>query len=158
MNIKRQHGAQAVEFALVLPFLLAIVLMVVEFGFVVYNKAIITNASREAARAGTVLSATPWTTGNVAAVACKYAGTLLLSASNGTRTTSCSGTADPVIAVTNLNGNVPPQFGDPVTVRVSYPYQGFLRSWFTPVQGSTPAVTTTTSTWNLTAVSTMNHE
>ena len=61
-RVKYQRGAQAVEFALVLPFFLALLLLIIDFGFLVYNKAVITNASREAARAGTVLTAAPWTT------------------------------------------------------------------------------------------------
>ncbi len=57
MKFKSQRGAQIVEFALILPLLLAIMMLIIDFGFLVYNKAVITNASREAARAGTVLTA-----------------------------------------------------------------------------------------------------
>jgi Flp pilus assembly protein TadG len=45
-----QRGASAVEFALILPLLLAIVFGIIEFGAVLYNQAVITNASREGAR------------------------------------------------------------------------------------------------------------
>ena len=45
----KQKGAQAVEFALVLPFFILILFLVLDFGMLVYNKAIITNASREGA-------------------------------------------------------------------------------------------------------------
>ncbi len=41
-----------VEFAIVLPLLLILVFGVVEFGVMFYDKAVITNASREGARAG----------------------------------------------------------------------------------------------------------
>jgi len=158
MNTQRQRGAQAVEFALVLPFFLALLLLVIDFGFLVYNKAVITNASREAARAGTVLSATPWSTASVAAVACNYAKNSLINASSGTHTSSCAGTADPVIVVSNPNGNVPPNFGDPISVTVTYPYQGLLKSLISPAHGSAPTTTTIEAAWSLTAVSTMNHE
>ncbi|HKK00735.1 MAG TPA: TadE/TadG family type IV pilus assembly protein, partial [Desulfuromonadales bacterium] len=55
--MKRRHerGASAVEFALVLPLLLVILFGIIEFGFILYDKAMITNASREGARAGIVL-------------------------------------------------------------------------------------------------------
>jgi hypothetical protein len=56
MKIKRQtlsqSGASAIEFALVLPVLILLLLGIVEFGTLFYDKAMITNASREGAREG----------------------------------------------------------------------------------------------------------
>lgn len=49
-----QRGAAAVEFALVLPLLLAMLMGVLEMGLALYDKAVITHASREGARAGIV--------------------------------------------------------------------------------------------------------
>lgn len=158
MNLKRQRGAQAVEFALVLPFFLVVLLLIIDFGFLVYDKAVITNASREAARAGAVVTAVPWTTAGVAAVACNYAKNTLITTSSGTHTSTCSGTADPAISVSNPNGHVPPHFGDPISVTVTYPYKGLLTSLISPAKGSAPTVSTIESVWSLTAVSTMNHE
>jgi Flp pilus assembly protein TadG len=51
-----QSGAVAVEFALVLPLFLVLVIGVVEFGLIMYSKAVITNASREGARLGVTYS------------------------------------------------------------------------------------------------------
>lgn len=158
MKKQRQHGAQTVEFALILPFFLVVLLLTIDFGFLVYNKAVITNASREAARAGTVLTATPWTVASVAAVACNYAKNSLITTSTGVRASDCSGSADPLIVVANPNGNVPPHFGDPVSVTVHYPYQGLLKTLISPAHASAPSATTIESVWTLTAVSTMNHE
>ena len=45
-----------VEFAIVLPLLLILIFGIIEFGVMFYDKAIITNASREAARVGIVYS------------------------------------------------------------------------------------------------------
>ncbi len=149
MKRQPQRGAQAVEFALVLPFFLVLLLLIIDFGFLAYNKAVITNASREAARAGTVLSGTPWTTTAVALVACNYAKSALITTSSGGHTAQCGGSADPLIAVTNPNGNVPPKFGDPISVTVNYTYQGLLTSFM----GAT-----INSPWDLHATSTMNHE
>ncbi|MBO9537642.1 TadE/TadG family type IV pilus assembly protein [Herbaspirillum sp.] len=149
MQRKNERGSQAVEFALVLPFLLIVIFLVIDFAFLLYDKAVITNASREAARAGTVLSATPWSTTSVAAVACTYVTGALISMKSGTKTASCNGTADPVITVSNPNGNVPPAFGDPVTVQISYTYSGFL---------NTATGWISVAPWSLTAASTMNHE
>ena len=49
-----QKGASAVEFAIVLPLLLVFVFGIIEFGILLYNKAVITNASREGARAASI--------------------------------------------------------------------------------------------------------
>jgi Flp pilus assembly protein TadG len=45
-----QRGAAAVEFALIAPLLFVLLFGIIEFGAVLYNKAVIGNASREAAR------------------------------------------------------------------------------------------------------------
>ncbi len=47
-------GQAIVEFALVFPLLLILLLGIIEFGLLFYNKAVITNASREGARVGIV--------------------------------------------------------------------------------------------------------
>ncbi len=55
----RQRGTATVEFGLLLPVLLLIVSGIIEFGMALYDKAVITNASREGARAGIVLRVPP---------------------------------------------------------------------------------------------------
>ncbi len=55
-------GAAAVEFAIILPCLLLIVFGVIEFGLLVYNQQILTNACREGARAGVEQAAPPGVT------------------------------------------------------------------------------------------------
>ena len=50
MKTGKQRGAALVEFALILPVLLLVLLGIIEFGVILFDKAIITNASREAAR------------------------------------------------------------------------------------------------------------
>jgi len=51
---RNDHGGALVEFAIVMPLLLLIVGGIIEFGVLFYNKQVITNASREGARAGIV--------------------------------------------------------------------------------------------------------
>jgi len=51
-KLKNHRGAAAVEFLFVLPILLFFLFGIVEFGLLLYNKAMITNASREGARVG----------------------------------------------------------------------------------------------------------
>jgi Flp pilus assembly protein TadG len=54
MIIKNQKGAAAVEFAIVLPLMVVLIFGIVEFSLMLYNKAMLTNASREGARVGIV--------------------------------------------------------------------------------------------------------
>ena len=54
MRIKDQRGGALIEFAIVLPILLLLVGGLVDFGMLYYNKQVLTNASREGARAGIV--------------------------------------------------------------------------------------------------------
>lgn len=53
-SIEDQRGASAVEFAIILPLLLVFLFGIIEFSIMFYDKAVITNASREGARAGIV--------------------------------------------------------------------------------------------------------
>jgi Flp pilus assembly protein TadG len=50
----RQRGAAAVEFALVLPLLLTLVLGAIDWGWYFFVDQLVTNAAREGARAGTL--------------------------------------------------------------------------------------------------------
>jgi Flp pilus assembly protein TadG len=55
----RSNSGQAlVEFALILPILIIIILGIADFGIALYDKAMVTNASREGARAGIVFRST----------------------------------------------------------------------------------------------------
>ena len=47
-----QKGVASVEFAVVLPLLMLLICGTIEFGVLFYNKQVVTNASREAVRAG----------------------------------------------------------------------------------------------------------
>jgi hypothetical protein len=50
MITKLQNGSAAVEFAICLLLLIVLVFGIIEFSLILYNKAVITNASREGAR------------------------------------------------------------------------------------------------------------
>lgn len=112
----REKGASAVEFALILPVLMVILFGIIEFGFILYDKAIVTNASREGARRGIVYSK------DINGV------TIGVPASDITDTTTSycasylvslgTGSAAPSTTVTG-NCAVP---GSSLTVTVTYPY------------------------------------
>lgn len=50
--LQNNRGVAAVEFAICLPILIVLVCGSIEFGLLFYNQQVITNASREGARAG----------------------------------------------------------------------------------------------------------
>jgi Flp pilus assembly protein TadG len=51
----RERGSAAVEFAIISVVLISVLFGIIEFGILLFNKHILTNASREGARAGVVM-------------------------------------------------------------------------------------------------------
>ena len=105
-----QKGGAAVEFALVLPVLIAFVLGIVEFSVALYDKAVITNASREGARAGIVFRDSPVTDGEISGIVTSYCQNRLITFGTPILTTT---------VVREGSGAT----GDDLTVRVQYQYQ-----------------------------------
>ena len=54
MEAKRRRGAVAIETALMFPLLVLLIFGMIEFGLLLYNRQVLTNASREGARFGIV--------------------------------------------------------------------------------------------------------
>lgn len=99
---RAEKGAAAVEFALVLPILLVILFGIIEFGLIMYDKAVLTNASREAARAGIVLRNPKPTDAAIQAVAGSYCSGLVTFGTAGppTVTVTQPGTSGSILTVT----------------------------------------------------------
>lgn len=145
MSLKNEKGAAAIEFAVVLPMLLLLIFGMIEFGLLIYNKAMITNASREAARAGVVYATDP-SNGSLARLSQtdleqiveSYCAQFLVTfgPSQGPQTT-----------VQTNNGSTPQSMasGDQLTVRVTYHYDFLLLPAFISslVGGSTLEAITT---------------
>jgi len=133
---RNKRGASAVEFALVLPLLIVILFGIIEFGLLMYNQAVITNASREGARAGIVFSPRPDVSA-IEQVVRKYADQRVVTfdASKPTPNTSLG-----------PNGSCD-AFGEDLTVDVSYPYQFLVFSRLVDLLGSgtTPGTITLTA-------------
>ncbi|WP_010099243.1 TadE/TadG family type IV pilus assembly protein [Burkholderia ubonensis] len=110
-NQNKQKGATAVEFAVVLPILLLIIFGIAELSIGLYDKAVITNASREGARAGIVLKNPKLTATDIQNVVLNYTSTYLLTF--GTK-------SPPTVNTTGQGGT----FGTPLSVNVSYRYSG----------------------------------
>jgi Flp pilus assembly protein TadG len=111
MKIKDQKGASAIEFAIVLPVLLALLFGIVELSVLFYDKAVITNASREGARAGIAFAPTPLDDIGIAGVVTTYCASNLITFGSATA------------ATTTVSRGGSGSAGDPLTVTVNYPYQ-----------------------------------
>ncbi len=133
----RQSGAAAVEFALLLPFLLLLLTGMVEASLMLYDQAIITNASREGARAGIVLRQPKLSTAEIEAVALNYSINALVS---------LGAAAAPTVTVEQA---ADPVFATPLRVTVNFQFTGF---------GFVGLLTTLTGPVNLSATSVMQHE
>jgi Flp pilus assembly protein TadG len=72
MSKRNERGAVAAEFALLLPVLLTILFGIMEFGMIMYGREVVTNATREGARAGIVQSIPPVSAGAITTVATNY--------------------------------------------------------------------------------------
>lgn len=107
-----QTGASAVEFAIILPLLVLFVFGIIEFSIMFYDKAVITNASREAARAGIVFAIPRPQGPEIAQVATDYVENRLI--------TFGSPGWDPPTVTPCVNP------GDELTVRVDYEYDFLL--------------------------------
>ncbi|MDG5467570.1 TadE/TadG family type IV pilus assembly protein [Deltaproteobacteria bacterium IMCC39524] len=55
IQLREERGAATVEFAVIAGILFLIVFGIIEFGLLLFNQHILTNASREGARAGVVM-------------------------------------------------------------------------------------------------------
>ena len=111
MKLKNQNGAAAVEFAIVLPLLILLVFGIIEFSVAFYDKAMITNASREGARAGIVFSDMDASQreAEIIGVVDTYCGDHLIT----------FGAPTDVATTTEGSGG---SSGEPLTVRVAYQY------------------------------------
>jgi len=111
---RSEQGAQLVEFALVLPLLLLILLGIAEFGFVFQRYEVVTNAAREGARIAVLPG---YTSADVQARVAAY-----LSSGRVPTTLTNPGVtvADVSVAV---GGGRPPVSAKRVTVTYTYTYQ-----------------------------------
>ena len=130
--MKNQKGASAVEFVIILPLLVVFVFGIIEFGILFYDKAVVTNASRESARAGIVFQPDPRVDiTEIENVVLNYCGNWLITFGSG-----------PGPTVTVPSGPCA-NSGDELAVTVTYQYEflvlpNFLTNFFS---GSMPGTT-----------------
>ena len=100
------------EFALVLPLLLALLVGTLDMGLMLYDKAVITNASREGARAGIVLRTPKPSVAEITSVVQQYAQANLINLASA---------STPQVTVLQSS---PASYPNPLQVSVSYTFQG----------------------------------
>jgi len=123
MTIKNQKGAAIVEFAIVLPLLILLVVGICEFGILWYNSQIIINASREGARAGIERAADASPTGItlIANIVDTYCANRLINFGGG---------SGPFTSYPNGDDNMTKTFGQDFSVEVTYNYNFLVASLF----------------------------
>lgn len=110
--ITNQNGGAAVEFGIILPLFILVLFGIIEFGLLLYNQQVITNACREGARAGIVMRVPRLNNDQIEAVVRQYAQNHLVTFGNGTFD-------PPTITPDMYDRNV---FGTDLTVSVTYKY------------------------------------
>jgi Flp pilus assembly protein TadG len=108
--MKSEKGAAAIEFAFVLPVLVLLIVGIMEFSVLLYDQAVITNASREGARAGIVFFDPPISDAEIQAVVNNYCASRMITFGAATGVTTSVSRAG--------SGSA----GDPMTVLVNYHY------------------------------------
>lgn len=115
--IKKQKGASAIEFAIVLPLFMVLVFGIIEFGVIMYDKAVITNASREGARFGILFDVADTSDAAIQAKVTEFI--------NKTRLISLGGPAVHSTPAPITNGEY-------LSVTVRYPYDFLVLPGFIP--------------------------
>ncbi|MDA3835897.1 MAG: TadE/TadG family type IV pilus assembly protein [Spirochaetales bacterium] len=127
-----ERGASVIEFTLVLPILLMLLFGAIEFGFIFYNQAMLTNACREGARAGIVLQldGTRLTDTEIEEIVVNYltrdGKLILLNFDDSTD-------ADLEVDVTPPDLPDLPAFPNDLKVEVTYPYKFLFVPSFMPL-------------------------
>jgi Flp pilus assembly protein TadG len=105
-----QRGGTATEMALMLPMIVLLIFGMIEFSLLLYNRQVITNGSREGARAGIVQTGGPRVSdGDISNVVNQYCASRLVT---------FGAASGPSTAVTRAGTG----FGSDLNVRVTYDY------------------------------------
>ena len=131
-HLKRQQGTSLVEFAFVAPMFFMLLFGIIEFSVILFDKATITNASREAARAGIVFRDGDRTIGGgaVGAETTEIKNIVTTYASNYLISLGGTSTITTVVNRNDINGNGIFDMGDQLTVDVQYPYSFLILPGF----------------------------
>jgi hypothetical protein len=114
--LRGEKGGSLIEFAIIAPLLFVILFGIIEFGVLLYDKAMLTNAVREGARAGIVFAKPRLTDGEIIAIVKNYCESHLISFG-----------VEPVLSISGKDGAgiMPetPESGDSITVEATYGFR-----------------------------------
>jgi Flp pilus assembly protein TadG len=134
-RLASSKGVALVEFALIVFLLFIIVMGIIEFGLILYDKAVITNASREGARHGVHYrinssdgSYNPYTNSEIETVVNNYVANRLVNFSSQ----GVSVTVSP-----DEGSRTASYRGQPLTVQVTYAYDFLVLPGLAPLLGET---------------------
>ncbi len=131
-RLRCQKGVAAIEFAIVLPLLMMIIFGIIEFGLLLYDKQVITNASREGARIG--ISDVVVSDADIEAVVANYVANNLIT----------FGTPTPPVTTIEPANRTGMVFGEDVTVTVTYNYDFLMLPNFVADFAGVQTLATTT--------------
>ncbi len=145
-RLKSERGAELIEFALIFPLLLLVILGIIDFGFLFQRYEVLTNATREGARMASLPS---YTAADVKGRVCAY----LLA--GGVPTTGCPG--NPTNPAVSLADEPIPVAGKPTMqgakVTVAYSHSFMFVGPIVSMMGGT-----WTNTRTITTVAVMRRE
>lgn len=128
-----ESGTALIEFAIVLPLLIIILFGTIEFGLLMFNKQVLTNASREGARYGIVARDPRHSEAEIAAVVEKYCAGQLIT----------FGTENEPVTKTDADSSA--TFGQDLAVTATYDYDFLLIPGFVPGLPDTVTLSAQTS-------------
>jgi Flp pilus assembly protein TadG len=124
-GVRSRRGQAMVELALALPMMLVLIFGAVEFGTAMYDKAVITNASREGARAGIVATTPRRTNRQIQDVVSNYSKTHVINYQKTAADTAITTITCQAPAPTNCT-NTQRTSGVLMVVTTAYTYRSFL--------------------------------
>ena len=124
-----QRGVSALEFSIIAPLVFVLIYGIIEFGILFYDKVMITNATREGARAGIISRVPRLTDDQIQQVVLDYAQSHLITFGSNTLVKG-----NILIVRQDVNADNPPNsFGDNLIVTVPYQYKFLLLPNFGPL-------------------------
>jgi len=131
-RLREERGASTVEFAVIAVLTFMVMFGIIEFGFLLYNQHVLTNASREGARKGVVLRLPRLSDEDIRTIVRDYAEQHMVTF--GTPNLNWPDTDDFSVLPATRVGNM---FGTELTVAVKYDFDFLFFPWDKTLKATT---------------------